>query len=87
MTTAPLPMQPVRREESRLARLELRQAYTAAAIAVIWLAVLFTGIFAPDIVTTGVTDTARVPTVVPVAFFAFLATIPVAIAGFRSARG
>jgi hypothetical protein len=40
-------------------------------------------------VTTGpsATETARIPSVVVVSLFAFLATIPVAIAGFRSARG
>jgi hypothetical protein len=82
-------MQPLRREDTLAARLELRHAYAAATIAVIWLAVLFTGIYGPDIVTTGpsATETARIPSVVVVSLFAFLATIPVAIAGFRSARG
>ena len=68
---------------TRFEGLELRHAYTAFAIAAMWIAVLFTCVFGTDIVTSTVTDHAIVPSGVVVAFFAFLATIPVAVFGFR----
>jgi hypothetical protein len=56
----------------------------------IWVAVLFVGLFAGDIVsitgTPGATTTATVPSVVVVALFALLATVPVARWGFSSRR-
>ncbi len=86
MTTAPLPVSAVRPERDRLAWLGLKQAYAAVAIAAMWIAVLFTGVFGPDLVSQTVTDNVTVPSVIPVAFFAFLATVPVAMIGFRSER-
>jgi hypothetical protein len=62
--------------------------WAGIAIVAIWLAVLFVGLFAGDIVsingTPGAGTTTNVPSVVVVAFFALLATIPVARWGFRS---
>ena len=83
MTTAPLPIDAPQERRTRFEGLELRHAYTAFAIAAMWIAVLFTCVFGPDIVTSTVTDHAIVPSGIVVAFFAFLATIPVAVFGFR----
>jgi hypothetical protein len=52
-----------------------------------WLAVLFTAIWGGDIVNTDAGGTnSTVPTVVPVAIFAFLGTWVVARHGFRRSR-
>ena len=57
------------------------------AIALIWLSVLFSAVYGPDIHTQGVGgDSAIVPSVVVVSFFAFLSTWAVAAYGFRSRR-
>jgi hypothetical protein len=57
------------------------------AIAVIWLSVLFTAIYGPDIRTNGAGgDSAIVPSVVVVGLFAFLSTWAVAVFGFRNRR-
>ncbi|HZO62162.1 MAG TPA: hypothetical protein VFB35_04210 [Gaiellaceae bacterium] len=59
----------------------------ALAIAVIWLAVLFTAIFGPDIVNTSAGgDSSTVPSAVVVALFAFFATWVVARYGLRRDR-
>jgi hypothetical protein len=65
----------------------MTRKWTAAslAIATMWLAVLFTGLFAP---TLKIVDTAGDSTELPlagivVALFAFIATIVVATVGFR----
>lgn len=50
-----------------------------------WLAVLFTAIWGGDIVNTDAGHS-TVPTVVPVAIFAFLGTWVVARHGFRRSR-
>jgi hypothetical protein len=63
--------------------LSITQMWASLAIIVMWLAVLFTAIYSPDIVTNGVAgDSSEVPAAVAVAFFAFLATWPVAKYGF-----
>lgn len=70
----------VRRREGRILG---REMWTALAIAVIWLAVLFTAVFGPDIVTsTTGASTSTVPSVVVVALFAWPATWAVAKHGF-----
>ncbi len=48
-----------------------------------WIAVLFASVYGPDLVTESGSDSVRIPSGVAVAFFAFLATIPVALVGFR----
>ena len=83
MTTAPVPIDAPHERRTRFEGLELRHAYTAFAIASMWIAVLFTCVFGPDIVTSSATDRAVVPSGVVVAVFAFLATVPVAVFGFR----
>jgi len=70
-----------------IARLDIREMWASLAIVAIWLAVLFDGVFGPDIVTNansvGGSAGTRVPSAVVVAFFAFLATWVVARYGFR----
>ena len=54
------------------------------AIVVIWLSVLFTAIYGPDIQTNSVAgDHSTVPSVVVVALFAFLSTWAIAAFAFR----
>ena len=63
------------------------EMWASLAIAVMWLAVLFTALWAPNIVNTSVGgDSSTVPSVVPVAIFAFLGTWVVAKYGFRRTR-
>jgi hypothetical protein len=60
-----------------------REMWAAVSITVIWLAVLFTAVFGPDIVSTSAgVNAATVPSVVVVVPFAFFATWPVAKYGF-----
>jgi hypothetical protein len=57
--------------------------WASLAIVAMWLAVLFTAVYGPDIVSKGVAgDSTTVPSAVAVALFAFLATWPVAKFGF-----
>jgi hypothetical protein len=68
-------------------RLLVPEMWASLAIVVMWLAVLFDAIFGPDIVNRSAGgDFSTVPSAVPVALFAFLATWVVAKAGFRSDR-
>lgn len=56
--------------------LSLREMWASLAIAVVWLSVLFTAVWGPDIVsmTGSGTNTSTVPSAVVVALFAFFAT-------------
>ncbi|MGZ8481923.1 MAG: hypothetical protein ACXWWO_05650 [Candidatus Limnocylindria bacterium] len=73
--------------EKRLAQLLVPEMWASLAIVVIWLSVLATAIWGPDIVTNnGVGDIGErttVPSAVVVSLFAFLATWVVAKYGFR----
>lgn len=61
----------------------MREMWAAISITVIWLAVLFTAVFGPDIVSTSAgVNAATVPAVVVVVPFAFFATWSVAKYGF-----
>jgi hypothetical protein len=63
------------------------ELWASLAIAVMWLAVLCTAFWGPDIVTSSAGgDNSTVPAVVPVAIFAFFATWVVAKYGFRRRR-
>jgi hypothetical protein len=64
--------------------LSLTQMWASFAIAVVWLAVLFTALYGPDILTksSGGSDSATIPSVVMVALFAFLATWVIAKHGY-----
>jgi uncharacterized membrane protein (DUF485 family) len=63
------------------------EMWATLAIVVMWLAVLFSAIFGPNIVNTSAGgDTSSVPSAVVVALFAFLATWVVARYGFRHER-
>ena len=64
-------------------RLLVREMWAAMAIGVVWIAVLFTALFAPDLVSTsaGVNST-TIPSVILVVPFAMFATWPIAKYGF-----
>ena len=63
------------------------EMWAALAIVVMWLAVLFSAVFGPNIVNTSAGgDTSSVPSAVVVALFAFLATWVVARYGFRQCK-
>jgi hypothetical protein len=69
-----------RRRETRIVG---REMWAGLAIAVIWLAVLFTAVYGPNILTTNAGASAStVPAVVVVALFAWPSTWAVAKHGF-----
>jgi hypothetical protein len=91
MSTAPVPVtQSAVRDRARPGWLYAVPMWAGLAIVSIWMAVLFVGLFAGDIVsingTAGAGTTTSVPSVIVVAFFALLATVPVARWGFGRAR-
>jgi hypothetical protein len=64
-------------------RFFVREMWASLAIAVIWLAVLFSAVFGSDLVTNNAgTNVSTVPSAVVVALFASLATWAVAKCGF-----
>ena len=67
---------------NRVQQILVPEMWAGLAIAVTWLAVLFTAIFGPDVVVTSPTGSTTLPCVVPVALFAWLATWLVAKHGF-----
>jgi hypothetical protein len=69
-----------------LAQLLVRDMWTALAISVMWLAVLFDAVYGPDIVTATTSTSTRIPSAVFVALFAALATRAVARYGFRQGQ-
>lgn len=87
-------MSTISHEPSRIAEENTRRTWpfvpdmwASLAIAVIWLSVSFDAVFGPDIVnTTAGGDSSTVPSAVPVALFAFLATWVVARYGLRRGR-
>jgi hypothetical protein len=76
-----IPHQPV--VARRWTWLSAREMWASLAIVVMWLAVLFDAVFGPNIVSTTTTTQSSVPSAIPVALFATLATWPVARYGFR----
>lgn len=65
----------------------VREIWGAVAISFMWLAVLLTGVYGGDAAFTGTDGSStRLPAVVFVAFFAFLATAAVAKRAFGSSR-
>lgn len=63
---------------------DARDLYVTVAIVVMWLAVLFVGVFGPDFVGNGNDgSSATIPSGIFVAFFAMLATMSMAKWGFR----
>lgn len=80
--------EPVRTEKpSWSVELLVPELWATLAIVVIWLAVLFSAVYGTDIVNTTVAgDHTVLPSAVPVALFAFLATWVVARYGFGRRR-
>ena len=81
MTTIP-------HEPSSLGRrsvwLDARDLWATLAIVVIWLAVLFVGVFGPNFVSADGGTTTTIPSGIAVAFFALFATMSVAKYGLSS---
>jgi hypothetical protein len=91
MTTEPVPVTHLAtRDRARPAWLYAVPMWAGVAIVSIWVAVLFVGLFAGDVVsingTPGAGTSTTVPSVVVVALFALLATVPVARWGFGPSR-
>jgi hypothetical protein len=63
--------------------LRIREMWAALAISMMWLAVLFDAVFGPNFVgASNDGNSATIPSVIFVAFFAFLASASVAKLGF-----
>jgi hypothetical protein len=91
MSTAPAPVtQSASQERIRPGWLYAVPMWAGLAIVSIWMAVLFVGLFAGDIVsingTAGAGTTTSVPSVVVVALFAVFATAFIARRGFGPRR-
>ena len=63
--------------------MENRYLWTGVAIAAMWLAVLFPGVYGPDFHVTDVTSSVSIPIAWGIAPWAMLGTIVVGIFGFR----
>jgi hypothetical protein len=71
----------------RSIRLPVRDISVALAIAVIWIVVLLVALLGPDIVSSNAgTSYTRLPSVIVVVFFAYLATHVIAKTGFGRTR-
>jgi hypothetical protein len=74
---------PVPADRQWRSRLLVPEMWTALAITVMWLVVLFDALFGPDIVASNAgTSFTRIPSAIVVAFFVYLATRVVAKYGF-----
>ena len=68
---------------SRPFSFDAKDLFATLAIVVIWLAVLFVGVFGPDFVSTSVGgNSTTIPAGIGVAFFALFATMSIAKHGF-----
>ena len=77
--------EPLRKTDSGW--LYVPEIWGALTISLMWLAVLFVGVYGGDAVFTGADGSStRLPSAVFVAFFAFLATAAVGKRAFRSMR-
>ena len=84
-TTALSSREPVR--NAGRSWLYVREIWAAAAISLMWLAVLFVGVYGGDAVFVGTDGSStRLPSAIFVAFFAFLATAAVGKRAFGPTR-
>ena len=68
--------------------LRITELWAGVSIVVMWLAVLFDGVFGPDFVSRSAGgDTTTIPSSVGVALFALLGTVTVARHGFGPRQG
>jgi len=67
-------------------RILVPEMWGAAVIAIMWIAVLFVGIYGPNIIINGSSGYRNIPSVLVVAFFALLGTVAVARRAFRNGR-
>lgn len=80
MTTVPHESRPLAK---RSVWFDARDLWASMAIAVMWLAVLFVGVFGPDFVSTSAGgNSTTIPAGIGVSFFALFATMSVAKHGF-----
>jgi hypothetical protein len=80
-----MPLQPTRGLASLLPILRMREMWATLAIGVMWLAVLFDGIYGPNIENGGPTGSST-PSVIVVAVCAMVATIVIGRAAFKGDR-
>jgi hypothetical protein len=73
-------------QTSWTSRILVPEMWGTAAISIMWLAVLFVGVYGPSIVVNNSSGYSHWPVVVVVAFFAFLGTVPVARRAFGQRR-
>jgi hypothetical protein len=86
ITQEPAMTAPERRHWS--AQLLVRELWASLAISVMWLAVLFAAVFAPDIVSSSNDGSSTtIPSAVAVALFAAIGTRAVAKYGFARRNG
>jgi hypothetical protein len=78
---------PAPEQASRASKILVPEMWGTVAIATMWLAVLFVGVFGSNIVVNDSSGSSSSwPVVVVVAFFALLGTVPVARRAFRQRR-
>jgi uncharacterized membrane protein (DUF485 family) len=87
MTTIPHESHSVRERQSSPSQFVVREMWASIAISTMWLTVMFTAIFGPNIVNTTVGgSSSSVPCAVVLAVFAFAGTWIVARYGFHRRR-
>ena len=88
MTTVPAQVRSASEARTSRAWWESAQLWAGLSIVSMWIAVLFVGVFGPDLTTSTSNasmnaNATTVPSVIPVAICALLATVALAHAAFR----